>query len=152
MRGMNGTFATVIFLSLMSSAPLAHAAGKLGVMDAWIRAAPPGTEMMAGYATLNNSGDERVTVLTVQSDTFREASIHETIVSHEVTKMREVQRLDLEPGATVEMRPGGKHLMLSGPRHAIAAGDKVGMIFLLADGTRVQTYFDVVAPEGGSSD
>lgn len=148
MRGGIGLFGALLALGCIAAAPLARADGKLGVMDAWIRAAPPGAEMMAGYATLSNSGDERISILTVQSDAFREASIHETIVSHDVTKMRELQRLDIEPGATVEMQPGGRHLMLSGPRHAIATGDKVGMIFLLADGKRVQTYFDVVAPEG----
>jgi copper(I)-binding protein len=139
MRCKTGIFTAALALSLLSGPDFAHAAGKLGVMDAWIRAAPPGTEMMAGYATLKNNGDERISVLTVQSDTFRESSIHETIVAQDVTKMRELSRLDIEPGETVEMRPGGRHLMLSGPRHAIAAGDKVGMVFLLTDGTRVQT-------------
>jgi copper(I)-binding protein len=147
MRGMTGIFTVALAIGLIGASTVARADGKLGVMDAWIRAAPPGTEMMAGYATLKNTGDERISILTVQSDTFREASIHETIVTHDVTKMRELSRLDLEPGETVEMSPGGRHLMLSGPRHPIAAGDKVGMIFLMTDGKRVQTYFDVVAPE-----
>jgi copper(I)-binding protein len=147
MRGMTGIFTVALAIGLIGASTAARADGKLGVMDAWIRAAPPGTEMMAGYATLKNTGDERISILTVQSDTFREASIHETIVTHDVTKMRELSRLDLEPGETVEMSPGGRHLMLSGPRHPIAAGDKVGMIFLMTDGKRVQTYFDVVAPE-----
>jgi copper(I)-binding protein len=152
MRCRTGIFSVALALGLLAGPHLARAAGKLGVMDAWIRAAPPGTEMMAGYATLKNTGDERISVLTVQSDTFRESSIHETIVTQDVTKMRELSRLDLEPGETVEMRPGGRHLMLSGPRHPVSAGDKVGMVFLLTDGARVQTYFDVVAPDGGSSD
>ena len=58
----------------------AQAAGKLGVSDAWIRLAPPGASMVAGYATLTNSGDAPVIVLTVQSDAFRMASLHETII------------------------------------------------------------------------
>jgi periplasmic copper chaperone A len=33
------------------------------------------------------------------------------------------------------------------PRHPILVGDKVHMVFLLADGTRVETYFDVVAAD-----
>jgi copper(I)-binding protein len=137
---------------LFLAAATAHAEGKLGVFDAWIRAAPPGAPMMAGYATLKNSGDTPISVLTVQSDAFRQSSIHETVIERGVAKMRETPRIDLAPGATVTMKPGGAHLMLVDPRHAIGKGEKVPMVFLLADGTRVETYFDVVAPDSVGDD
>ena len=108
--------------------------------------------MMAGYATLKNEGDAPIKVLTVQSDAFRQSSIHETVVERDVSKMRELPRIDLAPGATIEMKPGGAHLMLQEPRHPILVGDKVHMVFLLADGTRVETYFDVVAPDAAGDD
>src|SRR5690349_20517172 len=59
-----------LLLMLLFASTCAHAGGKLGVFDAWIRAAPPGATMMAGYATLKNGGDAPLTVLTVQSDAF----------------------------------------------------------------------------------
>ncbi len=134
-------------VAMLLSAATAHAAGKLGVYDAWIRAAPPGSTTLAGYATLTNTGDAPLSILTVQSDAFRQSSIHETILERGVAKMRELPRIDLAPGATIGMKPGGAHLMLMDPRHPIVAGEKVEIVFLLADGTRVETYFDVVAPE-----
>ena len=137
---------------LIFVAATAHADGKLGVFDAWIRAAPPGVPMMAGYATLKNTGDAPISVLTVQSDAFRQSSIHQTMIEHGVAKMRETPRIDLAPGATVTMKPGGAHLMLIDPRHAIGKGEKVQMVFLLANGTRVETYFDVVAPDAVEGD
>jgi copper(I)-binding protein len=133
-------------------AATAHAEGKLGVFDAWIRAAPPGVPMMAGYATLKNTGDAPISVLTVQSDAFRQSSIHESVIDRGVAKMRETPRIDLAAGATVTMKPGGAHLMLVDPRHAIGKGEKVQMVFLLADGTRVETYFEVVAPDSVGDD
>jgi periplasmic copper chaperone A len=147
------TFAAVVALiALLAAAPIVRAQGKLSVYDAWIRNAPPGASMMAGYATLKNEGDAPIKVLTVQSDAFRQSSIHETVVERGVSKMRELPRIDLAAGATIEMKPGGAHLMLSEPRHPIAVGDKVHMVFLLADGTRVETYFDVQAPEAAGSE
>ncbi|HEY6894485.1 MAG TPA: copper chaperone PCu(A)C [Rhodanobacteraceae bacterium] len=140
--------ALAALLASILAAPFAHAEGKLTVYDAWIRKAPPGASMMAGYATLKNEGDAPLKVLTVQSDAFRQSSIHETVIERGVSKMRELPRIDLAAGATVEMKPGGAHLMLAEPRHPILVGDKVHMVFLLTDGTRVETYFDVVAPEG----
>lgn len=144
--------ALVAAAAVLGSVPSARANGKLTVYDAWIRKAPPGVSMMAGYATLKNEGDAPVKVLTVQSDAFRQSSIHETVVERGVSKMRELPRVDLAPGATIEMKPGGAHLMLLEPRHPILVGDKVHMVFLLADGTRVETYFDVVAPDAAGDD
>ena len=133
--------------AVVDHARQAHAAGKLGVTDAWIRAAPPGARMMAGYATLKNSGDAPLTILTVQSDAFRMTSLHETIVDNGVSKMRELHRLTIAPGATVALQPGGKHLMLMQPRQEIAVGEHVEVMFLLSDGARLKTRFDVVAPD-----
>jgi len=131
----------------LGASGFAHAEGKLGVYDAWIRAAPPGTEMLAGYATLKNTGDAPISILTVQSDTFRQSSIHETLIERGMVRMRESPRIDLQPGASVVMKPGGAHIMLMYPRHPVAIGDKVEMVFLLMDGTRLETYFDVVATD-----
>ena len=143
---------TVALALLLFASGLAHAEGKLGVYDAWIRAAPPGSRMLAGYATLKNTGDAPISVLTVQSDAFRQSSIHETVVERDVTRMRELPRIDLAPGVTIEMKPGGAHLMLMEPRHPIAVGAKVQIVFLLADGRRVETNFDVVAPDAPAQD
>lgn len=134
-------------MALMFGAHAAHAEGKFGVFDAWIRQAPPGATMLAGYATLKNSGDAPITVLTVQSDAFRMTSLHETIVANDVAKMREIHRLVVPPGGEVRMEPGGRHLMLMQPRQEIVVGDKIEVVFLLLDGTRVQTYFNVLAAD-----
>ncbi|HEY0232998.1 MAG TPA: copper chaperone PCu(A)C [Dokdonella sp.] len=151
MRRLTGGLAGMVF-ALFGCAGIAQAAGKLGVTDAWIREAPPGASMLAGYATLKNTGDAPVTVLTVQSDVFRMASLHETVIDDGVSRMRELHRIELAPGASVTLKPGGKHLMLMQPRQEVHAGDKVEMLFLLVDGTRLETYFDVVAPSASGED
>ncbi len=138
--------------ALVFATGAAHAGGRFAVHDAWIRAMPPGATMAAGYATLSNDGDTPVTILTAQSDTFRNVTLHETLVSGDVSKMREVHRLVVAPGATIKLEPGGRHLMLMSPRHDIVAGDKVGITFLLRDGTRVDTWFDVTAPDAPAGD
>jgi copper(I)-binding protein len=132
-------------LAVFGAATDIHAAGKLGVVDAWIRVAPPGASAVAGYATLKNTGDETISILTVQSDAYRMTSLHETLVEEGVSKMRELHRLKIAPGETVQLKPGGKHLMLMQPRREILVGDKVEMLFMLVDGARIETYFDVVA-------
>ena len=141
-----------VWVALLALCGNAHAEGKLGVTDAWIRPAPPGATMLAGYATLSNTGDAPLTVLAVQSPGFRMASLHETIIDKGVAKMHELHRLVIAAGQTVMLQPGGKHLMLMDPRKDIVAGEKIEMMFLLDDGTRVETYFDVVAADSGKPD
>jgi copper(I)-binding protein len=132
---------TLVFLAL---AQVAQAAGKLGVEDAWIRVAPPGAGMLAGYATLKNSGDAPISVLATQSDVFRSTSVHESRIDKGVSKMRKLDRLEVLPGTEVKLAPGSKHLMLMQPRREIVAGERIEIVFLLADGTRVPALFDVL--------
>lgn len=136
-----------VWVALCCVATVAHAEGRIGVFDAWIREAPPGATMLAGYATLKNTGDAPLTILTVQSDAFRMTSLHETVVDGDIVRMREMHRLQIPAGGQVQLAPGGKHLMFMQPRRAIRVGDQVGVTFLMADGSRVETRFDVVAPD-----
>jgi copper(I)-binding protein len=132
-------------LALLFVCGTATAAGRLRVEDAWIREAPPGATAMAGYATLRNTGDEALRLLAVQSAAFRNASVHETVLSGGMSRMRELHDLEIAPGEKVSLQPGGRHLMLMDPRNPVALGDKIEIVFLLADGARVKTEFEVVA-------
>ncbi len=136
-------FACILATSLWATGT-AHAQGRIGVFDAWIRAAPPGATMLAGYATLKNTGDAPISILTVHSDAFRMTSLHETVVEDGVARMREMHRLQIPAGGEVQLAPGGKHLMFMQPRGDTAIGERVAVTFLMADGARVETYFDVV--------
>lgn len=136
-----------VWFALCCTTTIAHAEGRIGVFDAWIRAAPPGASMLAGYATLRNTGDAPISILTVQSHDFRMTSLHETAVEDGVARMREMHRLQIPAGGEVQLAPGGKHLMFMHPRREIAVGEQVGVTFLMADGSRIETNFDVVAPD-----
>jgi copper(I)-binding protein len=100
----------------------ANAKGQLVVEGAWIRLAPPGTPMWAGYARLSNRGDEALSVNAFSSDRFGKISLHETRDENGMSAMRPLPSLLLAPGASVDLAPGGKHLMLMQPRGEPAAG------------------------------
>jgi copper(I)-binding protein len=99
-----------------------HAAGRLEISDAWIRTAPPGAMMLVGYAQLRNTGDAPVTVTGADSRDFRSVSLHESIDEKGVARMRPLGKLSIEPGASVTLAPGGKHLMLMQPAHEMKSG------------------------------
>jgi periplasmic copper chaperone A len=116
----------LLFFSLLSvAAASAHAAGRLVVEQAWIRVAPPGAMMLAGYATLRNEGDASVALTTVDSVDFGSVSLHQTVTDNDVERMRPLDRLVIAPGARAEFLPGGKHFMLMRPTRELKSGDKV---------------------------
>jgi copper(I)-binding protein len=121
----------------------ATAAGRVVVEKAWIRTAPPGAMMLAGYAKLRNAGDAPVTVIGAASDVFGDVLLHESIEENGVERMRALGELTIAPGTTVEFAPGGKHFMLMHPRRELDAGAKVKIHISTSSGAGTDTEFVV---------
>ena len=112
--------------AVLAAAPLAAGACPgLEAKDAWIREAPPGAMMLAGYAALRNAGHHPLTIDGASSKAFGDVSLHRTTVEDGVAGMTAVPALTLEPGARQLLAPGGYHLMLMQPNRPLAAGDRV---------------------------
>ena len=90
----------------------------LTVDSAWVRSMPPGSKTTAAYFTLNNNTTETIRVIEARSVDFSSASLHNTVVKNGVVSMEEIPVLVLEPGESVSLEPGGKHLMLTGKQFA----------------------------------
>lgn len=103
----------------------AVAAGRLEVAGAWIRTAPPGAMMLAGYATLRNAGDAPLTVTGADSAAFSDVSLHESVEVNGIARMKALGSIEIAPGASVALAPSGKHLMLMRPKGEIKAGESI---------------------------
>lgn len=130
-------------LLLCASSVGAQAAGVLRVEDAWVRTDGPVPQHARGYAVLRNEGDAPVRILTVQSNQFRTAKIQRTVQERERVRRPEVHRLTIAPGDTVQMHAQGLHLQFSQPRQQLVLDEPVEVTFLLADGTRLATLFNI---------
>ena len=118
-------------------------AGDLVVRDAWIRAAPPGAVVLAGYATLENRGKTKVSVVGAESRAFARAELHTMRTEDGVMRMRPLAALPVPPGETVALAPGANHLMLRSPKRAVAKGDRIVVELVDDEGTRTAVSFDV---------
>ena len=116
---------TVLFLLALLVSQTAVAAGRLEIRSAWIRTAPPGAMMLAGYATLHNGGDAPLTVIGAGSEAFGDVSLHESVEVDGVARMKALSEVEIPPGANVVFAPGGKHLMLMRPKGEIKAGESI---------------------------
>ena len=130
----------LVLPSLVSAAPPASAsAGQacVAVEDGWIRMPPAPRPMLAGFGRIANGCPSGHAVVAVRSPRFGEVSLHETRTVDGVSRMRELERLPIAPGAEAVLRPGGLHLMLMQPDAALVEGERVPLVLELEDGGEV---------------
>ncbi len=121
----------------------AGCSGELTVDNAWVRAAPPGARMTAGYLTVHNATAQSVTLVSASSDSHGDAMMHESFVENGTSKMRHLDELSVAANSDALFEPGGKHLMLMAPTRDLAEGDVVELTLHFADGSTVTVDADV---------
>lgn len=93
---------------LIALAAASHA--QVEARAAWVRATVQGQTTAGAYMQLASA--ERVSLVGAESPAAGSAEIHETRMEGKVMRMRALSRLELPPRKTVELKPGGYHIML----------------------------------------
>jgi copper(I)-binding protein len=130
-------------------------AGDLVITQAWSRATPSGAKVAGGYLTVENKGAAADRLLGGSGDVAGRVEIHEMAMDNGVMKMRPLDKgLDIAPGKTVKLAPGGYHLMLMDLKGQLKQGDKVPVTLQFEKAGKVQLTLDVQgvgaqAPGGG---
>ena len=114
-------------------------------MNAWIREAHPQDTVNAGYFTLVNIGKEDLKLTGVSSTGYASVEVHEMAVSKGMMKMREVTEVIIPAMGSLDLAPGGKHLMLKKPFKALKKGDRVDLVLAFANGSSQHVTLGVEA-------
>jgi uncharacterized protein YcnI len=125
-------------------------AGPIAVENLWLRATPGGAQVAGGYMKVTNTGSSPDRLIGGSLEGTSRVEIHEMKMEGDVMKMRRLERgLELKPGASVELSPGGYHLMGMGLQRQLTAGQVVkGTLQFEKAGTLNVEY--QVKPIGGS--
>lgn len=112
-----------------------EAAESISITDAWVKAAPEG--MTAAFGMLSNATDDEITIVSATTEVAEAVELHETVVDESgATKMREVEGGFTIPAAgSLDLEPGGNHLMLMGLIGSVEAGEEVSFTLTFADDT-----------------
>lgn len=116
--------------ALLSVAALFPAAGQAQPASApaiqlshpYARATVPGQPVGGGYLTMVNRGAAD-RLLSVSADVSKTTELHTMSMEGDVMRMRQVEAIDLPAGQTVELKPGGLHIMFVGLKAPLKAGD-----------------------------
>jgi copper(I)-binding protein len=97
--------------------------GPIQITAPWARATPKGATAGAAYMTITNTGKTPDKVSCVSSDASAECQIHTMTMDNGVMQMRPVEGgLEIKPGETVTLKPGGFHMMLVNLKHPLEQG------------------------------
>lgn len=103
----------------------------------------------AAYATIRNDGAEPDRLVGASSPAAARVGLHLSLVEGGVMRMRPVDALDLRPGETVAMTPGGAlHLMLEGLKDPLVAGGTVPISLQFEHAGDVEVEAGIVGPGG----
>ena len=130
----------LLFLMLMIPAT---GFAQLDISDAWIKNLPPSVPVRAGYMTIHNPQSRALSIVATSSKAFASVEIHETRMQDGMMRMDPVPRLKIEAGASVQLEPGGLHLMMMHPAEPTSVGQVIGITIELDDGSRQELQLTV---------
>lgn len=144
-----------------SSTPMAKSAsgsatykiGDLVVASPWSRATPGGAKIGGGYLKVTNNGTTADRLTSATAGFADHVEIHEMSMTDGVMKMRPLNNgLEIKPGETVELKPGGFHMMFMDLKQPLKQGDtlKVTLKFEKAGALDVNFSVNALGATGGS--
>lgn len=126
-------------------------AGDLVIEEPWSRATPAGATVAAGYLKIRNTGAESDTLLGGTATVAERIEVHEVIHKDGIASMRKLaEGLQIPARGSVELKPGGLHLMLIGLKSGLVAGETVKIVLKFKRAGAVAVDF-AVAPVGAAS-
>ncbi|MFZ5668552.1 MAG: copper chaperone PCu(A)C [Pseudomonadota bacterium] len=143
---MNRRAAAALALSFIVAAAAgagAVAGGALHVDQAWSRPAPKGGTG-AGFMRIVNHGAAEDRLVAVSSPIAARAELHETMIMGGRAMMHpRPEGLVIPAGATVDLKPGGRHVMFMGLKRTLRAGDRFPATLTFAKAGAVKVEFVV---------
>lgn len=125
--------------------------GTLVVDGPWTRATPSGAKVAAGYLKITNSGSEADRLIGGSLAVARSGEVHEMTMTDGVMKMRKLDAgLEIKPGQSVDLAPGGNHVMFTGLREGLKDGQTIKGTLMFEKAGTLEVEFRV-APVGAAS-
>lgn len=133
-------------LAILVAACSNRGSGVLAVTDSWAATTPPGAQAAVVYLTIENGTGVDDHLLSVASDRCGVIELHATqFDDNRVMRMRlaEPELLRIPAGETMEMVPGGLHVMCIDPPTPFELGDQISLTATLAEAGDIAVITEV---------
>ncbi len=103
-----------------------------------------GGESSAVYLQIANMGRSAVIISSASSTVAQQVEFHRTVLENEIARMEPVETLIIPAGDTLELRPGGLHIMLRQLRTDLKPGSSLDLHLVLATGEMIQLSIPIM--------
>jgi hypothetical protein len=148
--------AAALLSAVLTTPAMAHPdAAHVDAEGAWARASVAGQQATGAFVRL--TAKEPLRLVGVRTPAAAVGEIHEMKMEGDVMRMRALDGLDLPAGQTVELKPGGLHLMFQQLKAPLQEGTQVPvtLVFQDAQGAESRLHLQVpvqrMAPKGGEA-
>jgi copper(I)-binding protein len=148
---MKKAFALAFALVLAAGGAWAqdYKVGALVIDHPWSRATPKGAKIASGYLSIKNDGSTADRLIGGTFALSRGVEVHEMSIDRGVMKMRQLNAgVEIQPGATVELKPGSAHLMFTELSRPLAKGERVKGTLVFEKAGTVEVEYTVEAIGG----
>ena len=114
------------------------------VEGAWARATVQGQKGTGAFMKI--TAPEGAKLVGASSPAAGVTEVHEMKMEGDIMKMRAIPALDLPAGKTVELKPGGYHVMLMDLKAPLAKGSNVPVTLVFQDAKGAETQLPLQLP------
>ena len=115
------------------------------VKDAWVRTSVPGQKATGAFMKL--TAKDGAKLVAASSPVAGVTEVHEMKMEGDVMKMKAVAGgLDLPAGKTVELKPGGYHVMLMDLKAALPKDSTIPLTLVFKDAKGVESRLELKVP------
>lgn len=141
---MNRIVRATLLSTLVSAAFILPAHAQVTVKDPWVRATVSAQKATGAFMQITSAQDARL--VEAKSPVGGVVEVHEMTMDKGVMRMRAVKALDLPAGKSVELKPGGYHIMLMDLKQQMKEGDTVPLSLVVEGKDKKRTTIEVKAP------
>ncbi|OVZ60729.1 hypothetical protein CDO44_08375 [Pigmentiphaga sp. NML080357] len=146
------TLTLSLLFSLLAAGPAGahdYTAGGIQIGHPWARATVAGQPSGGGFLKLTNTGaDDKL--VAVRADISATAELHTMQMDGDVMRMRQVDGIALPAGRTVELKPGGYHIMFMRLKAPLKEGSSFPATLIFEKAGEVKVDFKVQAAGAGA--
>ncbi|NWG24629.1 MAG: copper chaperone PCu(A)C [Pseudorhodoplanes sp.] len=132
----------------IASAAFAHdyKVGSIDINHPWTRATPKGASVAGGYLSITNKGTSQDRLVGGSLHGAGRLEIHEMKMEGGIMKMRPLpDGILIKPGETVELKPGGYHVMFMDLKGPIEQGKPIKGTLIFEKAGKVDIEYTVEA-------
>lgn len=129
------------------------AAEKIEVEDAYVRLMPPGQPNTAAFFSLKSRDSKPHALVQARSDLAKAVELHTHLNEGGMMKMVKVEKIEVGANSSVQLKPGGHHVMFLGLKRPLKADTNVALTLVFEDKSekKVQAVVRAIESEGENS-